>query len=96
MRIERLTPDEFSAGIVKRLSPEGWLDGFDKGLHTLSDGGGVTLIDVKRIEPACCQSSTKLRLEGFCLLLIPAMHKASHPFADRAPDQAAIPAAAKV
>ena len=50
LRIERLTPEEFSAEIVKRLSPEGWIDGFDTGLHTLSDGGGVTLIDVRRFE----------------------------------------------
>ena len=50
LRIERLTPEEFSAEIVKRLSPEGWIDGFDTGLHTLSDGGGVTLIDLRRFE----------------------------------------------
>ncbi|TGR63748.1 hypothetical protein EN837_26425, partial [bacterium M00.F.Ca.ET.194.01.1.1] len=27
LRIERLTPEEFSADIVKRLSPQGWLGG---------------------------------------------------------------------
>lgn len=47
LRIDRLGPGNFSASIVKRLSPEGWLDGYRDGFHTLSDGGDVTLIDVK-------------------------------------------------
>ncbi|AZO30741.1 MULTISPECIES: hypothetical protein [unclassified Mesorhizobium] len=61
LRVERLTPEEFSAGIVKRLSPEGWLAGFDTGLHTLSDGGGVTLIDVRRIERTPIRHLIKLQ-----------------------------------
>ncbi|MEO5755628.1 MAG: glycosyl hydrolase family 43 [Mesorhizobium sp.] len=50
LRIDRLSPADFSASIVKRLSPHGWLDGFEDGLHTLSDGGTVSMIDVKRAE----------------------------------------------
>ncbi|MDG4883113.1 glycosyl hydrolase family 43 [Mesorhizobium sp. WSM4884] len=61
LRIERLTPEEFSAGIVKRLAPEEWLDGFDTGLHTLSDGGGVTLIDVRRVERSPTRHLIKLQ-----------------------------------
>ena len=59
--IERLSPEEFSADIVKRLSPGGWLDGFDQGFHTLSDGGGVTLIDVKRIDRSPMRHLIKLQ-----------------------------------
>ncbi|RVD34831.1 hypothetical protein EN858_26570 [Mesorhizobium sp. M4B.F.Ca.ET.215.01.1.1] len=59
--IDRLTPEEFSADIVRRLSPEGWHDGFDQGFHTLSDGGGVTLIDVKRIDRSPMRHLIKLQ-----------------------------------
>lgn len=61
LRIDRLTPTEFSADIVKRLSPEGWLRGFEQGLHTLSDGGGVTMIDVKRIQRSPTRHLIKLQ-----------------------------------
>ncbi|BCG95298.1 glucosamine inositolphosphorylceramide transferase family protein [Mesorhizobium sp. 131-2-1] len=59
--IERLSPGEFSADIVERLSPDGWLEGFDQGFHTLSDGGGVTLIDVKRIDRSPMRHLIKLQ-----------------------------------
>jgi hypothetical protein len=60
LRIDRLTPDAFAADSAKRLSPEGWLAGFDQGLHTLSDAGNVTLIDVKRLERSPMRHLIKL------------------------------------
>ncbi|MEP6565537.1 MAG: glycosyl hydrolase family 43 [Mesorhizobium sp.] len=61
LRIDRLSPDDFSASIVRRLSPEGWLQGHADGLHTLSDGGSVTLIDVKGISHSPMRRVIKLQ-----------------------------------
>ena len=61
LRIDELSPDAFSASIVRRLSPEGWLHGYRDGLHTLSDGGAVTLIDVKRNERPRMRHVIKMR-----------------------------------
>lgn len=61
LRIDDLSPDAFSASIVRRLSPEGWLHGYRDGLHTLSDGGAVTLIDVKRNERPRMRHVIKMR-----------------------------------
>lgn len=49
LRIDTLTPDDFAATVVRRFGPDGVLEGFDDGLHTLSGLGGVTCVDVKQI-----------------------------------------------
>ena len=50
LRLDVLTPDRFSAEIVKRFTPDNLHPRFGDGLHTLSGDGEVTLIDVKRLD----------------------------------------------
>jgi len=61
LRIDRLSPSDFSASIVKRLSPKGWLNGYRDGFHTLSNGGHVTMIDVKHKQRPPMRHLTKLQ-----------------------------------
>lgn len=49
LRIDALTPDAFEAVEVRRFEPDGVLDGYADGLHTLSGLGDVTFIDVKSL-----------------------------------------------
>lgn len=49
LRIDSLGPDRFEATEVRRFEPDGFLDGFSDGLHTLSGTGGMTFIDVKSV-----------------------------------------------
>ncbi len=51
LRIDSLTPTDFSAEIATRFSPAGLHPNYPDGLHSLSACGAVTLIDVKRIDP---------------------------------------------
>jgi hypothetical protein len=48
LRLDDLTPQHFSAQIVKSFAPDGLHPRYGDGLHTLSGDGEVTLIDVKR------------------------------------------------
>lgn len=50
LKIDTLTPTEFTASVAKNLLPEGLHPHFKDGLHTLSACGDVTLIDVKKID----------------------------------------------
>ena len=52
LEIDTLSATEFTASKGARLSPEGLLAGFSDGLHTLSDAGAFSLIDVKRFDPS--------------------------------------------
>lgn len=52
LRIDELTPETVRASVVSKLPPEGLLEGYGDGLHTLSQAGDVTLIDVKRLDPS--------------------------------------------
>lgn len=52
LRITTLTPEDFAAEIVQRLSPQGLHPTYTDGLHTLCSAGAVTLFDVKRTAPA--------------------------------------------
>ena len=52
LRIDRLGSADFAASLAGTLSPDGLLEGFGDGLHTLSAAGEVTLIDVKRLDPS--------------------------------------------
>lgn len=47
LRIDGLTPTDFRATRVRRFEPNGLLEGFGDGLHTLSGLGDVAFIDVK-------------------------------------------------
>ena len=47
LRIDELTPDDFSAVEVRRFTPDGLLTGYSDGLHTLSGDDRLTFIDVK-------------------------------------------------
>lgn len=49
LRIDELTPQTFTATVVKRVAP-GFEPRYPDGLHTLSAAGDVTLIDVKRLD----------------------------------------------
>lgn len=49
LRIDELTGDRFAATEVRRFEPQGYLDGYTDGLHTLSGNGDVTFIDLKRV-----------------------------------------------
>jgi hypothetical protein len=49
LKINTLTPDRFDAEVTWRLEPDGLLDGFADGLHTLSGHGEVSFIDVKSV-----------------------------------------------
>lgn len=49
LRIDELTPERFSAEAGPPIEAPASAGGFRDGLHTLSDCGPVTLIDVKRI-----------------------------------------------
>jgi hypothetical protein len=49
LRVDALTVDAFAATVVGRLTPEGLLEGYEDGLHTLSGDGDVTMVDVKMI-----------------------------------------------
>jgi hypothetical protein len=48
LEITELTPERFAASISAPLTAPSALAPFDRGLHTLSAAGGVTLVDVKR------------------------------------------------
>lgn len=50
LRIDDLTPDRFSARVAAEFSPRGLHPDYPDGLHTLSEAGNVTLIDVKRLD----------------------------------------------
>lgn len=49
LRLDVLTPDRFEATEVRRFEPDGVLNGYPDGLHTLSGLGDVTCIDVKAL-----------------------------------------------
>lgn len=49
LRLDVLEPDHFEATEVRRFEPEGVLEGYADGLHTLSGLGNVTFIDVKSL-----------------------------------------------
>ncbi|MDQ8027582.1 MAG: hypothetical protein REJ23_02570 [Brevundimonas sp.] len=49
LRIDELTPDRFAATEVRRFEPDGVLDGYTDGLHTLSGFGNITCVDVKSL-----------------------------------------------
>lgn len=49
LKIETLTPQEFSARLVTHLTPAGLHPDYAQGLHTLSGEGDVTLVDVKQV-----------------------------------------------
>lgn len=50
LKITALSPTSFEASIAANLTPGGIFPGYSDGLHTLSACGGVTLIDVKKID----------------------------------------------
>jgi hypothetical protein len=50
LRIDALTPETFSASVVKRFEAGGLIEGFADGFHTLSGHGDVTFIDVKGVK----------------------------------------------
>ncbi len=52
LRVDELTIERVRVSIASQLTPEGVLDGYGDGLHTLSQAGEVTLIDVKRLDPS--------------------------------------------
>ena len=52
LRIDELTSEAVRASVAAALTPEGLLEGYGDGLHTLSQAGDVTLIDVKRLDPS--------------------------------------------
>lgn len=49
LRIDTLTPNAFEAIEARRFEPDGVLNGYLDGLHTLSGDARVTCIDVKRL-----------------------------------------------
>jgi hypothetical protein len=61
LRIDTLTPEAFKATPVSRLEPEGLLEGFEDGLHTLSGDADITLIDVKQIKNSAMGHLIKLQ-----------------------------------
>jgi hypothetical protein len=60
LRIGRLDPEGFEAVAGEALGPPRVAGRFDRGLHTLSSAGGVTLLDAKRQEV----SPLSLALDG--------------------------------
>lgn len=52
LRFDILSETQVETSVVSTLRPEGLRGGWDDGLHTLSAAGNVTLIDVKRLDPA--------------------------------------------
>lgn len=59
LRIDDLTPDRFSASEVRRLAPDGLLEGFEDGLHTLSGDDRLTFIDVKGLRRSPVEGGVK-------------------------------------
>lgn len=55
LRIDVLTPEAFTSEVVDRMTGEGLSPGYDDGFHTLSGRGGLTCIDVKRIEQSASE-----------------------------------------
>lgn len=47
LRLDILTPGEFRATEVRRIEPDGLLQDYADGLHTLSGSGRLTCVDVK-------------------------------------------------
>lgn len=68
LRIHTLTPDAFSAVVVKRFEPGHLLDGYEDGLHTLSGHGDVTFIDVKGIRQSSAEPWLKAGFKARRLL----------------------------
>lgn len=72
LRLDVLTPERFKATEVRRFEPDGVLDGYPDGLHTLSGLGDVTCIDVKRVNTSWAEGPIRtlyklrrlLRLNG--------------------------------
>lgn len=59
LRIDVLGPDRFQASEVRRFEPEGVLEGYGDGLHTLSGLGGVTFVDVKSVNRSSREGSIR-------------------------------------
>lgn len=59
LRIDVLTPTDFAATEVRRFAPDGLLEGFADGLHTLSGGSDLTFIDVKRLRQSPAERGVK-------------------------------------
>jgi len=68
LRIDILTPDAFSARIVRRFEAEALIDGFTDGLHTLSGHGAVSFIDVKSIRRSPAERWLKTQFKARRLL----------------------------
>lgn len=49
LRLDVLTPQRFRSTEVRRFEPDGVLEGYPDGLHTLSGFGDVTCVDVKSL-----------------------------------------------
>jgi hypothetical protein len=66
LRILQLTPERFEAQAQGLIAPPPQAGAYRDGLHTLSACGGVTLIDVKRIDrsPASLLIELRRRLRG--------------------------------
>jgi len=52
LRVDTLSETAVTVSVVSTLTPDGLLEGDGDGLHTLSQAGNVTLIDVKRLDPS--------------------------------------------
>ncbi len=52
LRLGSLSPERFSATVVRHFAPDGLHPRFGDGLHTLAGDGDITLIDVKRLDDA--------------------------------------------
>lgn len=61
LRINRLTPTTFDAEVLPPMTPCADWAPFDKGLHTLSACGDVTLIDAKRFSGSPMRAMTELQ-----------------------------------
>jgi hypothetical protein len=68
LRIDVLSPDAFSAVVVKRFEPGHLLDGYGDGFHTLSGQGDVTFIDVKGIRQSSAEPWLKAGFKARRLL----------------------------
>ena len=61
LRIDALTPTDFAASLVRRITPKGLLDGFADGLHTVSGDQRLTVIDVKGLRRSPAEKRIKLQ-----------------------------------
>lgn len=59
LKIDVLTPTDFAATEVRRFAPDDLLEGFSDGLHTLSGGSDLTLIDVKGLRRSPAEPGVK-------------------------------------